>query len=74
MEALRDEIEEITLVVPRETKNTKPLDEVAPISIHPYYPDRHIIIGTELTDELQNALVEFLKKIMTCSPSHKAMS
>ena len=60
--ALRDGIEEITLTDSRETKNTKPLEEVAPISIHPDYPDRHVMIGTELTNELWNALVEFLKK------------
>ena len=41
MEALRDEVEEITLVDPRETKNTKSLEEVTTISIHPDYLDRH---------------------------------
>ncbi|GFY93718.1 hypothetical protein Acr_09g0001640 [Actinidia rufa] len=59
---LRDEVERLTLVDPRETNNTKPLEEVVPISIHPDYPDRHIMIGTELTDELRFALVNFLKK------------
>ena len=62
MEVLKDEVGEITLEDPRETKNTKPLEEVAPISIHPNYPDRHVMIGTELTKKLQSALVEFLKK------------
>ena len=62
MEALRDEVEKITHADPRETENTKSLEEVAPISIHLDYPDRHIMIGTELTKELWNALVEFLKK------------
>ena len=62
MEALRDEVDEITLEDPRETKNTKPLEEVTLIYIHPDYPDRHVMIGTELTEELRNALVEFLKK------------
>ena len=62
MEALRDEIEWITLVDPREIENTKPFEEVAPISIHPDYPDLHVLIGTELIEELQSALVEFLKK------------
>ena len=62
MEALRDEVEEITLVDPRETKNTKPLEKVTPIFIHPNYPDRHVMIETELTEELRSALVEFLKK------------
>ena len=52
MEALRDEVEEITLTDPRETENTKSLEEVAPVSIHPYYLDRHVMIGTELTEEL----------------------
>ncbi|GFY84511.1 hypothetical protein Acr_03g0012850 [Actinidia rufa] len=47
---------------PRETNNTKPLEEVVPISIHPEYPDCHIMIGTELTDELHFALINFLKK------------
>ncbi|GFY99328.1 hypothetical protein Acr_13g0007290 [Actinidia rufa] len=62
MEVLRDEVEQITLADPRETKNTKPLEEVAPISIHPDYPDRHIMIGTEITNELHFALINFLKK------------
>ncbi|GFZ05203.1 hypothetical protein Acr_17g0007750 [Actinidia rufa] len=47
---------------PRETNNTQPLEEVVPISIHPDYPDRHIMIGTELADELRSTLVNFLKK------------
>ncbi|GFZ12705.1 hypothetical protein Acr_23g0010900 [Actinidia rufa] len=62
MEALRDEVEEITFADPRGTKNTKPLEVVAPISIHPDHPDRYVMIGTELTEEQRNALVEFLKK------------
>ena len=62
MEALRDEVEEITLADPRKTKNTKPLEEVSPISIHLDYLNRHVMIGTELTEELQSALIEFLKK------------
>ena len=62
MEALRDDMVQITLVDPREIKKTKPLKEVAIISIHPDYPDRHVMIGTELNEELQNTLVEFLKK------------
>ena len=61
MEALRDEMEETTLVDPKESKNTKPLEEVAPVSIHPYYPARHVVIGTELTEELRSSLMEFLK-------------
>ncbi|GFS45972.1 hypothetical protein Acr_00g0099270 [Actinidia rufa] len=61
-EMLRDEVEQLTLADPRETNNTKPLEEVVPISIHPDYPNRHIMIGTELTDELRFALVNFLKK------------
>ena len=62
MEALRDEMEEITLVDPRESENTKPLEEVTLVSIHPNHPDRHVMIGTELTEELQIALVKFFKK------------
>ena len=62
MEALRDEVEEITLTDPKETENTKPLEKVTPISMHPYYPNSHVMIGTELTKELRIALVEFLKK------------
>ena len=62
METLKDKVKEITLVDLRETENTKPLEEVAPISIHPDYPNRHVMIGTELTEELRSALVEFLKK------------
>ena len=62
MEALRDEVEDITLADPRETKNTKPLEDVTTISIHPDYPDRHIMIEIELTEELQSALTEFLKR------------
>ncbi|XP_057503539.1 uncharacterized protein LOC130787093 [Actinidia eriantha] len=56
MGALRDEVERVTLADPRNTENTKPLEEVTPISIHPDYPDHHVMIGTELTDELRNAL------------------
>ena len=74
MEALREEVEKITLVDPRETRNTKPLEKVVPISIHPDYPDRHIMIWTELTKELQSAPVEFLKKNMTCLHGHRVMS
>ena len=74
METLRDKVEEITLANPRETKNHKPLEEVTPISIHLDHPDRHVMIGTELTKELRNALVKFLKKIITSLHSLKAMS
>ena len=51
-------MDEITLEDPREIENTKPLEEVIPISIHPNYLDCHVMIGTELTEELQKALVE----------------
>ena len=61
MEALRDKVEQITLVDPRETENTKPLEEVALISIHPDHPDHHVI-RIELTKEPWTALVEFLRK------------
>ncbi|GFY95426.1 hypothetical protein Acr_10g0008110 [Actinidia rufa] len=47
---------------PREIENTKPLEEVVPISIHPNFPDRQVMIGTKLTDELRVALIDFLKK------------
>ena len=62
MESLRDEVEQVVLIDPRETKNTQPLEETIPISIHPEYPDRHVMIGTELAEEQSNALVEFLKR------------
>ena len=47
---------------PKEIENTKPLEEVAPISIHPDYLDRHVMIKYELTEKLLSALVEVLKK------------
>ena len=49
---MRDEVENITLIDPREIKNTKPLEEVTPISMHPDYTDCHVMIRTELTEEL----------------------
>ena len=55
-------MEEITLIDPKEIENTKPLEKIAPISIHLDYPDSHVMIGTKLTEEQRNALVEFLKK------------
>ena len=62
MEALRDEVEQITLVDPREMENTKPLEEIALAFIHPDYPDHHVMIGIELTEELQSYPMEFLKR------------
>ena len=62
MEALRYEIEGITLADPRQTENTKPLEEVALISIHSDFPNLHVMIETKLSEELQTTLVEFLKK------------
>ncbi|GFY80843.1 hypothetical protein Acr_01g0006520 [Actinidia rufa] len=56
MEPLRDEVEQSALVDPRETKNTKLLKEVTPISIHPNYSKRHVMIGTEHDSELRSAL------------------
>ena len=47
---------------PRESENIQPLKEVTPFSIHPDHPDRHVMIGIELTEKLQGAMVEFLKK------------
>ncbi|GFY91031.1 hypothetical protein Acr_07g0012270 [Actinidia rufa] len=61
-EVLRGEMEQLTLADPRETNNTKPVEEIVPISIHPDYPDRHIMIGTELTSELRFTLINFLKE------------
>ena len=52
MEALRDEIEDTPLVDHQETENTKSLDKVTHIAIHPNYLDRHVMIMTELTEEL----------------------
>ena len=74
MEALRDKVEDTPLVDPKETKKTKSLEEVALISIYPDYLDRHVMIKTELIEELRNALVEFLKRITMCLHGHKAMS
>ena len=62
MEMLRDEVDEITLKDPQEMKNTKPVEEATLISKHPNYPDRHVMIGTKLIEELRKALVEFFKK------------
>ncbi|GFS43609.1 hypothetical protein Acr_00g0086070 [Actinidia rufa] len=62
IEALRDEMEEITLVNSKKSENTKPLEEVAPLSIHPDHSDRYVMLGTELTKELRSALVKFFKK------------
>ena len=55
-------MDEITLVDPREVENTKPLEKIALVSIHPDHSDCHVMIRTKLTEELRNALVEFLKK------------
>ena len=55
-------MEEITLVDPKKSKNIKPLKEVAPISIHPNYPDCYVMIRTELIEELRSILVKFLKR------------
>ena len=41
MEIMRDEMDEITFEDRQEIKNTKPLEEVTSISIHPDYPDCH---------------------------------
>ena len=59
MGELRDEIGDVSLIDPQKIKNTKPLEEVTPIFIHPNLPDRHVMIETELTEKLQDALVEF---------------
>ncbi|GFZ21704.1 hypothetical protein Acr_29g0008660 [Actinidia rufa] len=62
MGILREEKEQLILEDPRETEETKPLEEVVLISIHPNYPDRQVMIGIELTNELRIALIDFLKK------------
>ena len=62
MEELRDEVRTKLLLNPRDTENTKPLEEVTLISIHPHHPDHHVMIGMELATELRDALVEFLKR------------
>ena len=46
---------------PRESENTKPLEEVTLVLIHLNHPDSHVMIGTELTKELRGAMVEFFK-------------
>ena len=61
MGELRDEIEATTLLDSWDTENIKSLEEVTPISTHTNHSDRHVMIGTELTKELRDALVEFLK-------------
>ncbi|GFZ00843.1 hypothetical protein Acr_14g0004780 [Actinidia rufa] len=61
-EILRNGGEQLILEDPRETENTKPLEEVVPISIHPNFPDRQVMIGTELTDELQVAMHKLFTK------------
>ena len=55
-------MKQITLVDPREIKKTKPLKEVALISIHPDYPDRHVMIGTELLRNCGMLWWDFLRK------------
>ena len=55
-------MDEITLEDLQKIENIKLLEEVTPISIHLDYPDRHVMIGTKLIEELRKALVEFLKK------------
>ena len=55
-------MEEITLVDPIESENTKPLEEVTLVSIHPNHLDCHVMIRTKLTEELRSAMVEFLER------------
>ena len=62
MGELRVKIGDIPLLDPRDIENTKSLEEVNPISIHPNHSDFHVMLGTELTEELWNALVEFLNR------------
>ena len=62
MEELRDEIGTTPLLDPWDTKNTKSLEYVTLISIHPNHSDRHVMIGTEMIVKLRDTLVEFLKR------------
>ena len=55
-------MEEITLADPRESKNTKLLEEVTPIFIHLDHPDRHIMIGTELTEKTTYCFNKILER------------
>ena len=52
-------MKEIILVDSRETENTKLLEEVVSIFIHPDYLDRYVMIRTKLAEELQSAMVKF---------------
>ena len=59
---LTNEIGTTPLLEPRDTENTKHLKKITLILIHFDHPDCHEMIGIELTKELQDALVEFLKR------------
>ena len=59
---MRDEVGTTLFLDHRDMKNTKSLEEVTLISMYPYHSDHHVMIGTELTTKLRDALVEFLKK------------
>ena len=72
MEALRDEIEDMPLTDPQQTKNTKPLKKVVPISIHHNYPNCHVMIGTKLTKEFKMLWWNFSRKIMMYLHGHGA--
>ena len=62
MGELRDGIWTMPLLDPQDTENTKYLEAVTLIPIHPNHLDRYMMIEIELTTELRDALVEFLKK------------
>ena len=51
-------MEEITIVDLRESENTKPFEEVTLVYIHLDHPNRHVMNGTKLTEELRSAMVE----------------
>ena len=59
MGKLRNAMGKLSLMDLRETKNTKPLKEVTPIYVHLDHPKRHVMIRTELVEELRDTLVEF---------------
>ncbi|GFY99208.1 hypothetical protein Acr_13g0006090 [Actinidia rufa] len=58
--ALRDEIEE-TLLDPRESKNTKPLEEITPVSIHPDFLDRHKEVRPERLNIIEKEMAKLIK-------------
>ena len=70
---LRGKIGDTSLSDPQYIESTKLSEEVTPISIHSSHLDRHIMFGTELTEELQDALVSQgnVPRIDPCVAVHK---